>query len=122
MGTGPIWLRTCYTSSLAGVYDEEFRGCEEDAGVRDSSILNDVSLYNFGEVWDPVFLRLPSLGGQDNGIDLSDTESWQPPEEDFRKPLWDAGTSATATIYLIDRQALEEKLLTVLWIDCHGVW
>jgi hypothetical protein len=117
MGSGPIWLRTCYTPSLAGVYDEIFRGCEEDAGA---SILDDVSLYTFGEAWDRIFFRLPSLGGQHNGIDLCDTESWQPPEEEFGKPLWDAGTRATEMIYLIDRHALEEKLLTVLWIDCHG--
>jgi hypothetical protein len=27
-------------------------------------------------------------------------------------------------VYLLDRQALTEKLVTVLWLDCHGecVW
>ena len=38
--------------------------------------------------------------------------------------LLDAGAREVTMLYLLDRQALEAQLVTVLWLDCHGecVW
>jgi hypothetical protein len=38
--------------------------------------------------------------------------------------LLDAGARQVTMLYLLDRQALEDQLVTVLWLDCHGecVW
>ncbi|CAO2654310.1 Nn.00g110430.m01.CDS01 [Neocucurbitaria sp. VM-36] len=120
---GPIWLRTCYAPELAKTYED--MDPAQGWGVIDlGASLNDERLYSFDSAWHLILTRVPSIGDCDNGIDPDDADLWPPPTEAIRLPLFDAGLRATAIIYLVDRQALEEQLVTVLWLDCHGecVW
>jgi hypothetical protein len=38
--------------------------------------------------------------------------------------MLEAGLKEVTIMYPLDRQALEEQLVTMLWLDCHGerVW
>ena len=124
-----IWLRTCYASELNETYENMSRGLHFDGIIDQSAILNDETLYAFEAAWDRILNRIPSLCDLDKYHTLEDISSMRddacsPPETHHSFPLFDASFREVIMIYLLDRQALEENLITVLWLDNYGecVW
>jgi hypothetical protein len=124
-----IWLRTCYAPELDAVYQEMAQGV---AGfiVDANAFLDDVNLYDFEDSWDKVLLRLPALCDRDKWQTLDEDpnpwihdEDWLP-ETHPGFDLYEAGYREVVMMYLLDRQALQEKLITILWLDTFGecVW
>jgi hypothetical protein len=125
VGTRATWLRTCYAPELDKSY-EDMLGETCDTVVYPEHTLDDADLYDLEEKWDRVLNRIPTLcdvyfnEGQHEWFLSHDP----PPPSDPTFGLWDAALREVAMVYLIDRQALLEKLITVMWLDCHGecVW
>jgi hypothetical protein len=124
-----IWLRTCYAPELDDVYQDMAQGV---AGfiVDVNAFLDNATLYDFEDAWDKVLLRLPALCDRDKWQALDEDpnpwvhdEDW-PPETHPGFALYDAGYREVVMMYLLDRQALQEKLVTILWLDNFGecVW
>ncbi|KAH7091055.1 hypothetical protein FB567DRAFT_263506 [Paraphoma chrysanthemicola] len=121
-----IWLRTCYAPGLARAYADMADFASEI--VDNHQVLDDATLYDFGQNWDRILERMPSLCDCDYWGDIALDEAVEadplPPVDDPTFALHDAIKRQVVMIYLIDRQALEEKLITLLWLDAHGecVW
>jgi hypothetical protein len=123
-GSRAIWLRTCYLPDLDDAY-QDMVDSEADVYVASDHMFDDAHLYDFGERWDRVLERMPSLC--DRWIDVEepdwDDDSGLDPA-DLKFELRGAARRAVVMVYLLDRQALVEKLITVMWLDSHGefVW
>jgi hypothetical protein len=121
-----IWLRTCYAPELSDAYDEIAKDMPDEFGYT-QTVLDNESLYDCS--WEEVLLRIPSLCDNDKYSILTEMpSSWEeedwPAETHHSYPIHDAVYREVATVYLLDRQALEEKLVTVMWLDNFGecVW
>jgi hypothetical protein len=124
----PVCLRTCYEPELIPAYEEIIANFDDD--VRDARLLlDDDALYGqVGDDWAQALLRLPlipdttvyedDLDGEEEPIDLS------PPDEESMLPLYDAALKDKSVMYLLDEEALKEKVVKILWLDIHGncVW
>ncbi|KAF2822788.1 hypothetical protein CC86DRAFT_372602 [Ophiobolus disseminans] len=116
-----IWLRTCYDPALANKYHDLWNG--ED-------VLDDETLYASETGWEHILHRMPMLCDRDKWGTLDeclfpyDENENRPPESHHIFPLYDAAHREVFMFYLLDRQALEEGLITVLWLDNFGecVW
>jgi hypothetical protein len=120
-----VWLRTCYAPDLDNIY-QDMLGQTCDTVVFPEHILDNRDLYAFEDKWDHVLNRIPTLC---DAYSNEDEYNWfmsdDPPSlSDSTYGLWDAALRQTVMVYLVDRQALVEKLVTVMWLDCHGecVW
>jgi hypothetical protein len=123
-GPRAIWLRTCYAHELEEAYREMVDDVA-DLHVASDHMFDDAGLYDYGEKWDKVLERMPSLC--DRWIDVEEPE-WnddsRPEPADPKFELYEAVRGQAVMVYLLDRQALMEKLITVMWLDSHGecVW
>ncbi|CAJ2512947.1 Uu.00g010660.m01.CDS01 [Anthostomella pinea] len=109
----PVWLRTCYLPELAVILDDE-------------------ALYApLAEDWSRILLRVPVIPdtgrysyGEEVIEDLHDFDERPGPGEEFKLPLYEAALKERTMLYLIDEEALREKLIKILWLDIHGscVW
>lgn len=138
------WLRTCYNPDLEEIY-YELAG-EADApgeGIDGNRALDDKTRYEF-EDWRDIYLRVPNIldfgkisyGASETSYDglspyycsgLNDKEMIQDvenEEDEDVKQLLRADLRIQSIVYLLDREALEKKLVKMLWIDEHGevVW
>jgi hypothetical protein len=122
----PLWLRTCYSPELEAAY-VSLAGPVVGAAERlvdRGGALNDVDLYGFDKDWSLVLLRIPELcdvvrfGSEDM---YEEREHEIDEAEDVKEKL---AMTVVTRLYLIDRDALEEGLVTILWLNCHGecVW
>tara|TARA_R110002003_G_scaffold433_10_gene19767 strand:- start:7881 stop:8336 length:456 start_codon:yes stop_codon:yes gene_type:complete len=100
-----------------------------DGIVDDTQVLDNMALYNFGDKWDRILNRMPSLCDcahyrEVEDFPIDDTRIALPLVDDPKFTLHDAVEREVVMIYLLDRQAVEEKLISVLWLDMHGeyVW
>jgi hypothetical protein len=118
-----IWLRTCYAPELEDAYQDMFDGVEEWV-VDPEDIFDDEALYAFGDKWDRLLQRIPGLCDTDRDEERLVYEDERPEPDDPQLPLYEAALREIVLVYLLDRQALMEKLVTVIWLDCHGecVW
>jgi hypothetical protein len=102
------------SEGIAGVY------------VDADNMFDDVHLYDFGDKWHRFLERVPSLC--DRWIDAErpalHDEECRPTPTDAEFELYDAATKEVGMVYLLDRQALLEELVTVMWLDSYGecVW
>jgi hypothetical protein len=129
LGDRTIWLRTCYAPELDDIYQDMAQGVAGHI-VDPNAFLDDAALYDLEDAWDKVLLRLPALCDRDKWNTLDECPSaWNHDEDRPREthhsfPLYDAGFREVVMVYLLDRQALQEKLITILWLDNFGecVW
>jgi hypothetical protein len=123
-GIRAIWLRTCYAHEFEDAYREMVDDVA-DSYVDSDHMFDDAGLYDYGEKWDKVLERMPSLC--DRWIDVEKPE-WnddsRPEPADPKFELYEAARREVVVVYLLDRQALMEELITVMWLDSHGecVW
>jgi hypothetical protein len=59
----------------------------------------------------------------DQDIVVSEAD-YEPPEDDALLPLYNANFTMKCVHLLLDKEALQRKMLKVLWLDRHGmvVW
>lgn len=116
-------LRTCYAPEFAETAANLMYGMED---LSSTEVLDNEALYDIGEDWGRIIRRIPSMCDKDllQVRDPLDTNLYEPPTDESKKLLWDAGMAEVVRVYLIDKQTLQEKRLTVMWLDCHGecVW
>ncbi|KAJ9157948.1 hypothetical protein NKR23_g193 [Pleurostoma richardsiae] len=118
-----IWLRTCYDPSLADAYDalaEHVIPVSEPVIERPDGAFDDSALYQADDEEDGLskfLLRVPEL------FDLSRcrTEKQFVEQERQASHAGDEDLNVEGFVYLVDRQALEEGVLKVCWVDTHGV-
>ncbi|KAJ5995705.1 hypothetical protein N7481_002682 [Penicillium waksmanii] len=146
IGKPMTWLRTCYDPDLEEIYNEladKASAPRHGINLNGDRELDDKSRYAF-EDWRDVYLRVPNIldfgqlsyGPSEtswDGLDLyycsglNDKEMMQEVEDlenEEAKPLYRAQLRIQAIVYLLDQEALEKKLVKMLWIDEHGepVW
>lgn len=111
-------LRTCYAPELADVAEDMMSKMVDLS----ENVLNNEELYNFESDWSRILWRLPSICDRIWAPDDLDLAS--APTDAAQRLLWEADNAAIVLLCLLDRQALEENLITILWLDCHGeaVW
>jgi len=127
-GERTIALRTCYAPELNDVY-QDMSWYLSDSVVDIDGILDNETLYASDAGWEHILTRIPSLCDADRWNTL-DELPWERddddrlPETHHGFPLDDASYREVIMVYLLDRQALEEKLFTVMWLDNFGecVW
>jgi hypothetical protein len=94
-------------------------------------VLDDESLYcRYGDDWTKVFLRLPQLPDtviyyNDGHPENDETQlPISPPNDEASLPLYNAVMKCKSFHYLVDEEALQEKLVKVHFLDIHGhsVW
>ena len=124
-----IWLRTCYAPELAANYTA--LGLLDDF-VNPRNVLDDEALYgSFAGDWRQIFIRVPSipdvqqiLGDPDLEADPIPDENWGEPDEEYQRPAHEAQKREKTIMYLLDEEALRERVTKVMWLDAHGncVW
>ena len=94
-------------------------------------VLDDETLYGqFGHDWTKVFLRLPLLPDtivyHNDGHPENDKShlSISPPNDEARLPPSNAVTRCKSFHYLFDKEALQEKLVKVHFLNIHvqSIW
>ncbi|KAI0487066.1 hypothetical protein F4859DRAFT_468089 [Xylaria cf. heliscus] len=130
----PVWLRTCYSPELASVYTEWRTSVDLESVLGHwSQILDDEALYaSFAANWSRVLLRVPAIADtvryayETDSIMRDVSEDYEPPGEgeEFKMPLYEAMIKEKTMLFLVDEEALRDKLIKVLWLDIHGtcVW
>jgi len=125
----PVWIRTCYAAELDPAYREMFEYGQTDFGPE--IVLDNESLYgHFGQDWTKVFLRLPQLPDTtiyyNNGHPENDehNQAMTPPNSKAKLLLHHAATKCKSVHYLFNKEALQEQLVKVHFLDIHGqsVW
>jgi hypothetical protein len=125
----PIWLRTCYAKDLAQNYISPRR---HSSIVDDRHILDDETLYShLASDWRQILFRVPSIPdvvhllGDPNLEEANITDDmYDEPEEEYQRPIYEAERVERTLVYLLDEEALREKVFKVIWLDVHGncVW
>jgi hypothetical protein len=125
----PVWLRTCYAPDLA---QNRISQTELDGIVNYRNILDDEALYGgLAGDWRQIYFRVPSLpdvvriyGDPDPPDDTIPDDQCNEPEEEYQRPLYEAERLERNFLYLLDEEALREKVVKVMWLDVHGkcVW
>lgn len=120
----PVCIRTCYDADLADAYKSLVEaGLSVSAGLymEKDTPLDDAALYDCGDDWSRVMLRLPEL------CDVVRLHDWQADEQarveidaDEDEPLGDAddemyriALKVVTRLYVMDRKALEKGLVKI---------
>lgn len=126
MLTEPIWLRTCYDAELDAAYWELRDMCELGGytSLDPDRILEDATLYDFGSDKDAILAgvleRIPTL------CDFEMTDSPEHLEGEYDRldgtedALERADKEAVFLMYVVDAEAIREKLVKIMWLDIHG--
>ena len=95
-------------------------GVGEDAGISD--YLDDEALYNFESEWGKILFRLPELCDTQQLLEKESLVYF--PEEIEGEEEDRANVAVVTRLFLLDEEALRERVLKVLWLDTHGtcVW
>ncbi|KAJ3558032.1 hypothetical protein NPX13_g9806 [Xylaria arbuscula] len=129
----PVWLRTCYSPELASVYKGWVNSELDYVSRRGTQVLDDEALYApFADDWSCVLLRVPAIADAVHYVFEDDGNLWNPREyfdppgkgEEFMMPFYEAMVEEKTLLFLIDEEALRDKLVKILWLDIHGtcVW
>lgn len=123
-----LWLRTCYESSHASAYAEMTRVILMDAHDA-HRVLDNESLYgNLCSDLTKLFLRMPQLSDTVAYCGIPKTEDLpldsEPLEDESLVSLHNAMMKEKLVIYVLDKEALQKKMLKVCWFDLRGniVW
>lgn len=118
-------MRTCYDPALESNYQDLL----DTADPYHDIVLDDEALYGQDGRWECILQRMPMLCDRDTWGSLDEVPTYhhledRPDENSPTFEMWDATKREVAMVYLLDRQALQEKLLTVIWLDNFGecVW
>jgi hypothetical protein len=131
----PIWLRTCYDADFEPRYEELAEGAElfDWGGVDRAQVLDDPKLY----AWDGpdeltnILNRIPGMcdsiqsnieGDYEDYEDLI-AQSDAPPRDGILE-VERASDHVVTLLYVINREAIKEQLVKIMWLDAHGnvVW
>lgn len=92
-------------------------------------VLDNNALYGkLGSDLAKLFFRMPQLPDTSSYCGVPETEDppldVEPPEEEYMVPLYNALMKERLILYLLDKEALQKKLLKVCWYDLGGnfVW
>jgi hypothetical protein len=125
----PVWLRTCYDIDLEEAYQELREGADLSEGYGLSNIaseLDDSSLYNFAADWKRVLIRLPEFCDYCAGSVSEDYDEWEEFVEGNSEmgELEKISRRISSVVYVVDEEAIRERLVKVMWLDYHGncVW
>jgi hypothetical protein len=134
LGTqSPAWLRTCYDPGLAAQYSE-FAAVKEHASVsyQPSNVFDDEERYaELASDWRGILRKVPSipdafqvLGDPDVEIPDRTNDDWEEAPEERQTDLYEAQKRMATLLYLIDEEALRQKVIKLLWLDRHGncIW
>lgn len=132
----PVWLRTYYDTDSRPDLEETYaamvgfvvgEGLVDQAG---GGVLDDAGLYRFCDGdWACVLVRLPELSdvvryGSKELYEERKREMDEGGQVDEDGGIEALDEEVVARVYLVDTEALEEGMVKVLWLDCHGecVW
>jgi hypothetical protein len=122
----PMWLRTCYDPELSKDYQ-----VPPVHFLTPANILDDEGLYGGLESdWTQIYFRVPSIPDcvqicePEVESDVVPDEEYGDPEYENEREAHEAGIRERTFVYLIDREALRDKVIKLMWIDIHGncVW
>jgi hypothetical protein len=130
--TEPLWLRTCYDPSLASAYEDMFSDCYvgDASGIPAKCVVDEVGLYDWPgpDGWQNILTRIPGLcdvvqGSVEEDYEFED-EEYQHEGEEEDEALGLASFKSRVLIYVLDEEALRQKLVKMMWLDIHGncVW
>ncbi|KAF2818196.1 hypothetical protein CC86DRAFT_375973 [Ophiobolus disseminans] len=119
-----IYMRTCYEPSLASVFEEMTRDIRNDA-YRSYRLFDNQALYgSVGPDLEGVYLRMPQLPDTMVYSGYPETEDLpldvDPPEDENKLRLYEAAMKARSIVYLMDEEALKQKMLKLIWTDLGG--
>jgi hypothetical protein len=100
--------------------------------VNDRHILDDKTLYShLSNDWRQIFFRIPSipdvvhlLGDPDLEEGNLPDDLYDEPEEEYQRPIHEAEKVERTLVYLLDEEAVRERVFEIMWLDVHGncVW
>jgi hypothetical protein len=126
----PVWIRTCYAPDLQGAWEETLEAAAYLDEVDSILLLDNEDLYgDYGVGWAKILLRLPLLpdavpyARSDPGLDEGEFHL-NPPDDERFLPIQNASLREKQAVYLIDEEALRNKMVKILFLDIHGhaVW
>jgi hypothetical protein len=129
-GNKPVWIRTCYADDLRGAWEETLEAAAYLEEVDPELVLENESLYRaFDKDWAKILLRLPLLPdavpylGGDPELDEGESHD-EPPDDERFMPIFNASRRNKQAVYLVDEEALRNKVVKILYLDIHGhaVW
>jgi hypothetical protein len=132
----PALLRTYYGDVNGQSHDEAHKVMVQNAiletCVDKNGAWNDKALYDFGDDWQRMLLRVPDMCDQerhDREEDYRESEH----EEDIEAPpdgdedalyQWLSSRNVAIRLYVTDREAMESGQIKVFYLDTHGdaIW
>lgn len=124
-------VRTCYSDNLQDAWEQLRSYCISQTYelFPKGELLDDAQLYDVGERWLEVLIRMPSLVDTIQGMveeDYEDALPWS--DEDYE--TYEEGSVDRASLecvnmlYVVDEEALREQLVKMKWLDWRGesVW
>jgi hypothetical protein len=123
-----VWVRTCYELSLAPAFEAMSRDIRKDA-YESYRLFDNQALYgDIGHDLAGLFLRMPQLPDTIGYCGYPETED-EPfddelPEDEGKSRLYNAVSKERFVMYLMDEEALKQKMLKLIWTDLGGniVW
>ncbi|KAI1440104.1 hypothetical protein F5Y02DRAFT_423314 [Annulohypoxylon stygium] len=115
----PALVRTYYGPVNGESRDEPFRAMARDfvlqGCVEKDGIWDDRTLYDVGDDWHRIVLRVPGLGDEEVRRDV-------PPSANDRDELdlWLLEKRLATQLYVVDREAMEQGMIKVFYLDPHG--
>jgi hypothetical protein len=82
--------------------------------------LDDSNIYSFDGDWARVLLRLPELCDVVRFANEELHEEREQEIEGAEDGMERLSMKVVERLYIVDREALEEGLVKVIWLDCHG--
>lgn len=96
---------------------------------------NDKTLYDYGDDWQHVLLRVPGLCDQERHAyeelyhksESDGQDRIAPPVEDYEELdrwLWDWSCKIATRLYVADRETIDDGKIKVFYLDAHGngIW
>lgn len=130
----PIWIRTCYADSLKDAYEDMVSAYCDASPEGPELVLQEEYIYgNLGGDLTRILLRVPmivdasqhpSTGFEDETSPPAGHLTEYMPEDPAWMPLYYASLKDKFVVYLLNEEALREKLLKVIFLDLYGnvVW
>jgi hypothetical protein len=127
----PVWIRTCYAADLQVIWESILASGMRDTGSEEerSLVLDKEDLYDdYGEDWTKVFLRLPLLldtrGYDDDPSQDMAPDNCEGHDDEAYEALHKAARLEEQAVYLVDKQALRDNLVKLIYLDIYGnvVW
>ncbi|KAI1458539.1 hypothetical protein F4805DRAFT_423788 [Annulohypoxylon moriforme] len=129
----PALVRTYYGTIDGENRDEAYKAMAQnfllEACVDENGVWDDRTLYDVGDNWQNVVLRMPGLGDEEATLGREDEYydgdgvlDRDPPGADERDKLevWLRKKKLATRLYVVDREAMEKGMVKVFYLDPHG--